>query len=559
MENTDEDNVPYFDNADWEATCLIYTGGEEDSSGRVHTDYFPLPSQCDRFADLLKENESFKEAASLIGNIDSVAIIELPIHAVDMAIFAQPEYLEPDHYRFWTFKANPSTDTCEPLKRDASSALRLQLMFAYKLDESCEADMSNDGQPVSVSVALAKTTPYPESWPPDRKEPWIRWLQKEASSVLSDQFTSFSVCAFMELNALDFFSPIPLSDEGHFLIIMPRCETHWRWRSSIDSLVFNPLATSKGSFEMIWYDAFSGTRKRTTPSKLWPKKHEASQKPKSRTNPDKAPQWWLHPCILQHKKWLPRTCPICLEDDYVLQDMVLLDCNHHVCKDCFTQYISIQVQEINQYRLNDNPFKCPITKCRQGIRVMGTVKPYLSMTDLDRVRTWYHDLKHPISQLLPQCLDCPEGKGVMRKLKIDDFVVVCNICGTMRCEYCIERVRGGDKEKKRMEHLSSSCNGVQTLKLARRYWRAEKHLQERCEARYPWIKTYAQARIEKALAIRDWLDKKEGQVCPVCSHGVVREEGCFHITCTCGAHFCYECGEELFPPFYGTHHCWENR
>jgi hypothetical protein len=27
----------------------------------------------------------------------------------------------------------------------------------------------------------------------------------------------------------------------------------------------------------------------------------------------------------------------------------------------------------------------------------------------------------------------------------------------------------------------------------------------------------------------------------------------------CATHFCYECGTELFPPFYGTHHCWEER
>ena len=51
---------------------------------------------------------------------------------------------------------------------------------------------------------------------------------------------------------------------------------------------------------------------------------------------------------------------------------------------------------------------------------------------------------------------------------------------------------------------------------------------------------------------------ENGQRCPNCTQAVERIEGCFHMKCpTCATHFCYECGTEIFPPYYGTHHCWE--
>jgi hypothetical protein len=52
---------------------------------------------------------------------------------------------------------------------------------------------------------------------------------------------------------------------------------------------------------------------------------------------------------------------------------------------------------------------------------------------------------------------------------------------------------------------------------------------------------------------------ENGQRCPNCQTGVERIEGCFHMKCpTCATHFCYECGTELFPPYYGTHLRWED-
>ena len=49
---------------------------------------------------------------------------------------------------------------------------------------------------------------------------------------------------------------------------------------------------------------------------------------------------------------------------------------------------------------------------------MATVKPYLSAEDMDRVRAWIKDLKHPVSKMLPHCLDCGK-EDMMRQKEID--------------------------------------------------------------------------------------------------------------------------------------------
>ncbi|KAL7574423.1 hypothetical protein ACA910_015798 [Epithemia clementina (nom. ined.)] len=637
-------------NVDWETTCLLYNkeGGKPEESDAllsgVRTEYrtfasYSASSAQQEVQDWIREafggssntsssgggvwsgtcTTAIPDALKHRGNGSnspvSVAIMELPILTLPMAIFAQPEFWQSNYYRFWMLYNNNKKDKDKYTDKEQQPPLCLKLIFFYQYDDETEtgdAAMSNDGYPTSVLVQLSPNTPYPETWPHDQRESWLNWLQQQATCTLQEQYTSFSVCAFLEHHALDYFHTISLSEqEGTVLVLFAASTTHWQSTNPpLDSLVFNPLSSSSSSsstYGMVKFDAKSGTKRPTTPAELWPK---APKSPQDGSRPQPAKygrknhnnnhqptelhwttegttskqfhddddhhhrQWWLHPCILQHEKWLPRSCPICLDDQFVLQDMVVLDCHHHVCRDCFAQYAAIQVQEISNYRrLKDNPFTCPIPNCRQGMRVMKTVKPFLSAADMQRVRAWYFDLKNPVSTFLPQCLDC-EGGGVMRKTERDAFCVSCQTCGVRRCEYCIERL-GSSKTKgksnnktnrdhhqdasKFMDHLSTTCKGAQTLKLARRYWRADKELQQRCEAKYPWIKVYAKARVGSVLAIREWLNKNEGQVCPSCSHGVVREEGCFHIRCGCGAHFCYECGEELFPPYYGTHHCWENR
>jgi hypothetical protein len=86
---------------------------------------------------------------------------------------------------------------------------------------------------------------------------------------------------------------------------------------------------------------------------------------------------------------------------------------------------------------------------------------------------------------------------------------------------------------------------------------ASDEAKNRCLEKWPFMQVYAKSRVPDPEAIQ-WI-KQHGQVCPGCQTGIERSEGCFHMSCKCGTHFCYECGEQIFYPFYGTHKCWERQ
>jgi len=45
------------------------------------------------------------------------------------------------------------------------------------------------------------------------------------------------------------------------------------------------------------------------------------------------------------------------------------------------------------------------------------------------------------------------------------------------------------------------------------------------------------------------IGKNEDKVksCPQCNNGVEKDEGCNHITCRCGSHWCWKCVTILDP------------
>merc|ERR1712244_48562 len=51
----------------------------------------------------------------------------------------------------------------------------------------------------------------------------------------------------------------------------------------------------------------------------------------------------------------------------------------------------------------------------------------------------------------------------------------------------------------------------------------------------------------------DEFVKNSYKQCPGCKHATVKVSGCNHITCNCGVHWCYECGEEFDPEVIYDH------
>lgn len=173
---------------------------------------------------------------------------------------------------------------------------------------------------------------------------------------------------------------------------------------------------------------------------------------------------------------------------------------------------------------------------------------------MQKVHRWKLDLEHPPCFSLDRCLSkiCGAKESLRRQSK-NSTNIFCEQCNKHWCELCLKRYQVEEDE---MTHVKERCDDVTAWTFCRRYLAASEEKKRACEQVYPWIASYARFREHDGDAV-SWI-LQNGQVCPNCRTGIERLAGCFHMQCTnCATHFCYECGEELFPPYYGTHHCWE--
>jgi len=62
-----------------------------------------------------------------------------------------------------------------------------------------------------------------------------------------------------------------------------------------------------------------------------------------------------------------------------------------------------------------------------------------------------------------------------------------------------------------------------------------------CEEHQRWLEENGQADARFA----DFVQAQQVKRCPSCAHAVLKSEGCNHMTCRCGHHFCYSCNRSL--------------
>ena len=175
-----------------------------------------------------------------------------------------------------------------------------------------------------------------------------------------------------------------------------------------------------------------------------------------------------HSLIHFWKDLYTTTCPICLDDSVLYSEGIVLPfCQHYSCRDCFGMYLKYKVKDLKEYRTN--PFVCPVETCKRELPILGYCKQYLSPEDMDAVRAWYHDLKHPPCWSLDRCLAIKTcgALGSMRRRKgsiattttttsggnnkkgqtksqttpsYDSHLVYCEECQKTWCELCLKRV-----------------------------------------------------------------------------------------------------------------------
>lgn len=405
-------------------------------------------------------------------------------------------------------------DEYEDSKRYRFWMVKEELVFRINFINDSKEDCY---QGVKVSLKA----PCPASFPQNTKYKWPEWIETNAHEILHEEQVSYSVCMFIQERALDFFCTLYQND-NHYLIQLP--SAHERHCTYPDSTIVATLSQV---------------------SPLVFERHDVDGTISEQLSVEEAKH--IFPILVLWREWMTVECKICV-DTVPAHESATITCGHAFCRDCISTYCRHKAEEVNAYKTN--PFVCPT--CRRGMLIVGCVKQFLPLELMDKVRVWVADIKNPPCYSLPTCLK-KNCDGKMRRVAVDGDIVFCEECERRWCELCLQRAQEGEDH----DTKENPCKIGTVVEFCKRYLAANEASQQRCEEKFPFIKVYTQSRMYDNEAIH-WI-KANGQVCPGCKTGIERVEGCFHITCPCGTHFCYLCGEEIFAPFYGTHHCWERQ
>ncbi|PRP83830.1 IBR domain containing protein [Planoprotostelium fungivorum] len=215
-------------------------------------------------------------------------------------------------------------------------------------------------------------------------------------------------------------------------------------------------------------------------------------------------------------------CFICLEDLVDCEDPTTVEgCNHVFCRTCLANYIDfkskdaqrlyhritlitrespqvVRVEDINAYGIS-----CPASDCTH-VMLINELVPVAEMSSIQRFlnvsRNHTEDLERiknltPINEEKPRCFCGSQDIYTIRYGRLR-----CARCHAVLCPQCMER-----------HPRWRECGWVRPTKGPKFE-----------------VFNYSQRVIQ----------------CPRCQMAVEKNEGCNHMTCRCGAHFCWNCGEE---------------
>ena len=191
----------------------------------------------------------------------------------------------------------------------------------------------------------------------------------------------------------------------------------------------------------------------------------------------------------RRKQELEAECIVC-SDAFEKQRMAILPCKHAYCGPCTNDGFHSALR-------SKKPFQC----CKTRVAVQ-TVAVFLDPSFVATYQAWIAEFD------TPNPLYCHERRcaAFIPPDRIEADIGACPRCSERTCRLCRQAwhrgVCVGDRE------------GEALLRTARQ---------------------------------QHW------QTCPNCGTLVERSEGCLHMTCTCGAEFCYNCGESY--PSRCTGHC----
>ena len=215
-------------------------------------------------------------------------------------------------------------------------------------------------------------------------------------------------------------------------------------------------------------------------------------------------------------------CLICLDEyEFAASDNYYLDCGCIIHGPCFDEYIE------NAINAGKVPIKCPYCN-KQDINELD-IKDSLNKNNkinliekFEKFTMNYYIMQHP-----EDISCCPTaGCNYIFVYEDGDDYFECPLC---KNEYCLKC--------KANWHADKTCNEYQEMKKMEKLGKDQKKLDD---------------------LFYNFARGSKFKQCPYCKNWVEKNEGCNHIACRCGNHFCYFCGKGMNGNIIG-HSCSNNR
>jgi len=218
-------------------------------------------------------------------------------------------------------------------------------------------------------------------------------------------------------------------------------------------------------------------------------------------------------------------CGICM-DDFDLDELFSLGCNHTFCSTCWRQYLSTMFEGnfggMQALRVACPQLSCSELVCEQHVR---KVAPDLILRFEQHLLDSFVQVNRSVMMWCPG----PDCKRIAIKQRDDSFlpcignITVCqgkDGCKKSFCFLCGEEPHDG-----LCQHLQNEPNATTNA-----------------------------TRLPNRLAVTNPLIEANIQRCPTCKTPIEKNGGCNHMTCKCGTHFCWLCNADI-TDVSGNHSC----
>jgi hypothetical protein len=197
-------------------------------------------------------------------------------------------------------------------------------------------------------------------------------------------------------------------------------------------------------------------------------------------------------------KYQPKECTLCLEElDF--EFFQSLTCGHEFCRECLNGYLTLKISE------KAIPIPCPYNGCPSNV----------SESDLHLL-------------IEPKLMEKYETFMLSNFIETNGNDFSC--CPTANCPYLFYYEQGD------FDFKCPKCHKRYCLNC-----KVEYHVNSTCKMYQQWCLKNGQA----DDLFTNFVRGNKLKQCFKCKKFVQKVSGCNHITCTCGAQFCYLCGKKF--------------